>query len=67
MHREGNWYVAKCSEYGVVSQGRTREEAGANLREAVELYLEEFPHARRRQGELKAWLQRFWTRCTIGL
>lgn len=29
-------------EVGTVSQGRTVEEAAANLKEATELYLEEF-------------------------
>jgi len=36
-------YVALNPETGTVSQGETIEEAIANLREAVELYLEEFP------------------------
>jgi predicted RNase H-like HicB family nuclease len=36
-------YVAKCSEVGTVSQGDTIDEAIANLKEATELYLEEFP------------------------
>ena len=35
--------VALTPETGTVSQGETIEEAVANLREAVELYLEEFP------------------------
>ncbi len=43
LHREGNLYVAECPEVGTVSQGETIEEAIANLREATELYLEEFP------------------------
>ena len=30
-------------EVGVVSQGKTLEEAVASLKEATELYLEEFP------------------------
>jgi len=34
--------VAECPEVGTVSQGTTLEEAVANLREAMELYLEEF-------------------------
>jgi predicted RNase H-like HicB family nuclease len=34
-------YVALCTEVDVVSQGRTVEEALSNLREAVELYIEE--------------------------
>lgn len=33
----------KCPEVGTVSQGRAVEEAVANLKEATELYLEEFP------------------------
>ncbi|MBI5562960.1 MAG: type II toxin-antitoxin system HicB family antitoxin [Deltaproteobacteria bacterium] len=36
------WYVALCVELGVVSQGKTIEEAQTNLKEAVELYLESF-------------------------
>ncbi len=43
IHREGEWYVADCPEVGTVSQGETSDEAIANLREATELYLEEFP------------------------
>ncbi len=34
-------FVALCPEVDVVSQGYTIEEALANLREAVELYVEE--------------------------
>lgn len=40
--KEENWHVAHCVELGVVSQGKTIEEAQANLKEAVELYLESF-------------------------
>lgn len=43
LHREQDLYVAECPEVGTVSQGPTVEEAIANLREATELYLEEFP------------------------
>lgn len=39
--KEGKWYVAKCAELGVASQGRTEKEAEDNLKEAVELYLED--------------------------
>jgi len=42
VHREEAWYVAECPEVGVVSQGKNLEEAIANLKEATELYLEEF-------------------------
>ena len=40
--KEGG-FVALNPETGTVSQGDTIEDAVANLREAVELYLEEFP------------------------
>jgi len=37
---EGEAVVSKCPELGVASCGESVEEAMANLREAVELYLE---------------------------
>ncbi len=43
LHWEEDVYVAECPEVGTVSQGETVEEALANLKEATELYLEEFP------------------------
>ena len=43
LHREEDLFVAECPEVGTVSQGYTIEQAVANLREATELYLEEFP------------------------
>lgn len=38
---EDEWYVARAPEVEVTSQGRTAEEALANLREALELYSED--------------------------
>lgn len=43
IHKEEDLYVAECPEVGTVSQGFTIEEAVDNLKEATELYLEEFP------------------------
>ena len=40
--KEEKWYVAYCVELGVVSQGKTIEEAQKNLKEAVEFYIESF-------------------------
>ena len=40
LQREGDGWVALCPELDVASQGETIEEAKANLREAVELFLE---------------------------
>ena len=41
--QEGEWFVARCVEVDVVSQGRSVEEALDALREALELYLEDEP------------------------
>lgn len=38
---EDIWYVARCLEVEVASQGRTVEDALANLKEALELYFED--------------------------
>jgi predicted RNase H-like HicB family nuclease len=43
LYREEDVYVAECPEVGTASQGETIEEALSNLKEATELYLEEFP------------------------
>ena len=43
VYKEGNLYVAECPEIGTASQGESIEEAVNNLKEATELYLEEFP------------------------
>jgi predicted RNase H-like HicB family nuclease len=40
IEREGDGFVALCPEIDVASQGNTKDEARANLREAVELYFE---------------------------
>ena len=36
-------YVAHCTSLGIVSQGNTIEEARKNIKEAIDLYLEECP------------------------
>ena len=40
LEREGDVYIALCPELDVASQGTTVEKATANLKEAVELFLE---------------------------
>lgn len=40
IEREGNGYVSLCPELDIASQGDTVEGAKANLKEAVELFLE---------------------------
>lgn len=55
--KEEEWYVARCPELGVTSQGKDVESARANLREAIELYLETWgPPEPAESGE-----QPFWT------
>ena len=41
VRREGKFYVASCPEFDVASQGKSVEEALANLKEALELFLED--------------------------
>ncbi len=40
MTLEGGWYVAQCLDVDVASQGKTKQEAKENLRDALELYFE---------------------------
>jgi len=40
IENEGGGYVGLCPELDIASQGSTLKEARANLREAVELFLE---------------------------
>jgi predicted RNase H-like HicB family nuclease len=47
IKKEGKLFVARSLELGVTSQGKTIEDAKKNLREAVELYLEDMPRSRK--------------------
>lgn len=38
IQKEENWYVSKCIDNNIASQGKTIEEALENLKEALELY-----------------------------
>jgi predicted RNase H-like HicB family nuclease len=40
--QEDDWLIAHCPELNVTSQGRTFAEAEANIREAIEVYIESF-------------------------
>ena len=55
LHKEEDMYVAECPEVGTASQGETIDKAVSNLKEATELYLEEFPIKEKR----KTWLTTF--------
>ena len=39
--KEEKWFVSKCLEVELASQGKTKEEALKNLEEALELYFED--------------------------
>ena len=41
IEKEEEWYVAKCIDNNIASQGNTIEEALNNLKEAIELYYED--------------------------
>lgn len=41
IQKEEDWYVAKCIDNSVASQGKTIEEALKNLKEAIELYYQD--------------------------
>lgn len=40
IQKEEKWYVAKCIDNNIASQGKTIEDAIKNLKEAIELYYE---------------------------
>lgn len=45
IQKEEKWYVSKCIENSVISQGKTVEESLKNLKEAIELYYETYSYA----------------------
>ena len=50
-----DWLVAYNPETGTTTQGKTPSEALANLKEATQLYLEEFPLPAKRRTILKTF------------
>ncbi|MEK6972939.1 MAG: type II toxin-antitoxin system HicB family antitoxin [archaeon] len=40
LEKEDDWFVSHCLELGIASQGKNKQEALENLREACELYIE---------------------------
>jgi predicted RNase H-like HicB family nuclease len=60
IEREGDLYVALCPELDIASQGATMEEARANLKEAVEVFLEcADPEEVRRRARGELFVTRF--------
>lgn len=52
VQKEEGMFIAKCPEIGTVSQGKTKKEALLNLKEATELYLDEFPATKINYAEI---------------
>ena len=49
---ESGYYAARCIELSeVISQGKTEEEALTNLKEALELVLEEYESQAKKEGD----------------
>ncbi len=40
FQNDGEWFIARCLDFPVTTQGKTLAAAKGNLQEAVELYLE---------------------------
>lgn len=40
FQNDGEWFIARCLDFPVTSQGKTLTAAKKNLQEAIELYLE---------------------------
>ena len=60
IERDGDVYVALCPELDIASQGTTIEDAKANLKEAVELFLEcAAPDEIRRRTRSEVFVTRF--------
>lgn len=60
VEKEGNLYVALCPEIDAASQGKSVEEATANLKEAVELFLEcSDPEEIKRRLHTEVFITRF--------
>jgi predicted RNase H-like HicB family nuclease len=55
--KDDGWYVARCPELNITSQGKDVESARASLSEAIELYIETWgiPEGAATEGEA------FWT------
>lgn len=52
--KDGKWFVARCVELNVVSQGKTYEEARKNIKEAVSLYLEDEPALQKKVSKIES-------------
>ncbi|HID27295.1 MAG TPA: type II toxin-antitoxin system HicB family antitoxin [Methanosarcinales archaeon] len=61
--RKEKYYIAYCPEFDFISQGKTSEEARANLMEVIEIQFEEMKEI----GTLEEYLKECGLRKFIGL
>jgi predicted RNase H-like HicB family nuclease len=62
FQNDGQWFIARCLDVPVTTQGRTLAAAKRNLREAVELYMETWG----RPKQTKATKEFYLTSMEIG-
>ncbi len=53
IYKGDKYHIARVPELGVTTQGRTREEAKANLRDALQLHLEAMAEYAIEHGKIK--------------
>lgn len=53
IHKGEKFFIARIPELGVTTQGKTREEAKKNLKEAVQLHLESLIEYMIERGNVK--------------
>lgn len=53
VYKGEKFYIARVPELGVTTQGKTREEAKKNLREAIQVHLEAMAEYAIKHGKIK--------------
>ncbi|MFM8470844.1 MAG: type II toxin-antitoxin system HicB family antitoxin [Limisphaerales bacterium] len=56
FQNDGEWFIARCLDFPVTTQGKTLAAARKNLQEAVELYLETWGDTARRKPLKEVYL-----------
>lgn len=56
-----NWYIATCPVLDIATQGKTYEEAVKNIKDAIELYLEDEHTEKPNQESLESFRAGFLT------
>ena len=56
FQNDGEWFIARCLDVPVTTQGRTLAAAKKNLREAVELYFETWGRPKRTKAAKEVYL-----------